>query len=104
MKRPSQDVAGRPKIRDARPDVAGRSLSRNQIGLASYCRVLHDPASTASNDAALIEDFADFLGGGGDLEAEEGVGPDPVFQERLRRRLWRNYVVSHFRNAEKETH
>jgi hypothetical protein len=30
--------------------------------------------------------------------------PDPVFQERLRRRLWRSYVVSHLSNAGKETH
>jgi hypothetical protein len=104
MKRPSQDVAGRPKVPDARSDVAGRSFSRNQVEFASYCRALHDPASTAADDAALIEDFADFLGGGGDFEAEAGVGPDPAFQERLRRRLWRNFVVSHIGNAGKETH
>ena len=104
MKRPSQDVAGRPKVRDLRPDVAGRSISRNQIEVGSYCRALHDPASTVVDDAALLEDFTEFIGGDEDFETGELPAPDPVFQERLRRRLWRGYVVSRLGLAGKETH
>jgi hypothetical protein len=56
------------------------------------------------DDAALIEDFAEFIGGDEYFETGMLAAPDPVFQERLRRRLWRSYVVSHLRNAGKETH
>jgi len=104
MKRPSEDVAGRPKVRDAGPDVAGQSISSNSIDGASHCHDLYDPMSTAADDAALIEDFADFLGCDEDFEAGGLPAPDPVFKERLRRRLWRHYVVSHLRNAGKEPH
>lgn len=105
MKRPSQDVAGRPRGRNVRPDVAGRSISSSQIELtSSYCRALYDPASAAVDDAALIEDFTEFIGGDEYFETGKLAAPDPVFQERLRRRLWRSYVVSYLRNAGKEIH
>jgi len=104
MKRPSQDVAGRPRVRNVRPDVAGRSISSSQVELTSYCRALYDPASTAVDDAALIEDFTEFIGGDEYFETGKLPAPDPVFQERLRRRLWRSYVVSYLRNAGKEIH
>ena len=104
MKRPSQDVAGRPKVRDARPDVAGQSISKRAIDVASYSHALHDPMSPAADDAALIEGFADFLAGDEDFGTGALPAADPVFRERLQRRLWRNYVVSHLRNVGKETH
>ena len=85
MKRPSQDVAGRPRVRNVRPDVAGRSFSRHQVDYPSYCRALYDPASTAVDDAALIEDFTEFIGGDEYFETGKLPAPDPVFQERLRR-------------------
>lgn len=104
VKRPSQDVAGRPKLRDVRPAVAGQSISRSTTDVASYCHSLHDPISTAADDAALIEDFVDFLAGGEGFETGGLPAIDPAFMERLRRRLWRNYVVSHLRNVGKEPH
>jgi hypothetical protein len=104
MKRPSQDLAGGPKIRDVRPDVAGQSISRDAGDVASYCHALRDSMSSAADHAALIEDFADFLVGDEGFEAGRLPAADRVFRERLRRRLWRHYVVSNLRNVGKKAH
>lgn len=104
MNRPSQDVAGRPKIRAARLEVAGSEFSRRTTDVASYRRALHGPMSTAAAEAALLEDFADFLLGDEGFEAGRLPAPDPAFRERLRRRLWRNHIVSTLCNVGKETH
>jgi len=98
MKRQVQDVAGRPRVRDARSDVAGRTIMRSAIALESYCHVLRDPAPAANQDAMLIEDFRDFLAADEGLEARSRLAPDPVFKERLRRRVWRNFVISQLGN------
>ena len=104
MKRPSQDVAGRPRVHLARSNVAGRSISRNSNELASVCHVFRDPMPSAIDDATLIEEFGEFLTGN---EGFDGIGlpaPDPLFGERLRRRLWKNFVLSYLGNGGKETH
>lgn len=107
MKRPSQDVAGRPKGRSGRrPDVAGSPISRTASDVvARHCDVLlHTPLSSFADEAGLISDFADFLAGDEGFEAGSPNAPDPVFMERFRRRLWRHYIVSHRRNAGRATH
>jgi hypothetical protein len=104
MKRPSQDVAGRPRVHPARSNVAGRSIPRNSNELASVCHVFRDPLPIAIDDAALIEEFREFLTGNEGFDAIELPAPDPIFSERLRRRLWRNFVLSHLSNGGKETH
>lgn len=99
MKRPNQDVAGRPRAHHAKPDVADRSaISRRAIDLAAYReqrRDLRDPMFTAAEDAVLLEEFIDFLGGDDDFETE--TLSDPVFRERLRSRLWLNLVLARSR-------
>jgi hypothetical protein len=108
MKRPLQDVAGRPKVRDALPDVAGRMVSPGTLDLdwqvQSYCHVLRDPLPTAADDATLIEDFRDFLAGDDGSDSERLPLPDPIFRDRLRRRLWINFVHSHLGKAGEKLH
>jgi hypothetical protein len=103
MKRPNQDVAGRPRVHHAKPDVAGRSaISRKAIDLAAYRQHrqdLRDPMSTAADDAVLLEEFMDFLDGDDDFETATMSAPDPVFRERLRSRLWLNFVLARSRNG-----
>ena len=100
MKRPSQDVAGRPRIHESRPDVAGRpAVSRSVIDPAAFHRDFHDRTSTGADDAVLMEEFVEFLGGEDDFEVGEVLAPDPVFRERLRSRLWRNYVLAVLRRG-----
>jgi len=60
--------------------------------------------SMAAAEAALIDDFADFLAGGEASDAELLPTADPAFEERLRRRLWRSFLASHLRDAGKEIH
>ncbi len=104
MKRPNQDVAGRPRIRDARLDSLGPFAGRRATDNVSYCRGLHDPMSTAAGEAALIDDFADFLADGEARDAELLPTADPAFEERLRRRLWRKFLASHLRDSGNEIH
>lgn len=104
MKRPGHDVAGRPRVCDPEPDVAGRPISSNAIGRTSFGDVLHILRSSRTDDAELIEDFADFLARDEDCRAEELPAADALFSERLRRRLWKNFVISQLRNVGKETH
>lgn len=104
MKRLGQDLAGRPKGSGARRrDVAGCSISRRVREAAMYCTRI-ESARTAPDDALLVQDFEDFLSGGATFEARTGLVPDPVFVERLRQRLWRNYLVSQHRNARTTIH
>jgi hypothetical protein len=106
MKRPSQDVAGRAKAREDRPHVhvVGQSGGRRATDSVSYCRGLYDPSSTVAEDAALLEDFADFLAGDDASDAELLPTPDPAFKERLRRRLWRTFAGSTLRGRGNEIH
>jgi hypothetical protein len=59
---------------------------------------------TAIDDATLIEEFREFLTGNEGFDAIGSPVPDPIFSERLRRRLWRNFVLSHLRSGGKKTH
>lgn len=104
MKRPNQDVAGRPKVLDGRPDVAGSRIALDAADVASSRRARHGPMSSAADDAMLLEDFTDFLIGNEGFEMRGLPAPDPGFRERLRRRLWKNYVVSHLRKGGREIH
>lgn len=94
MKRPIQDVAGRPREREVRPDVAGRIILRRTSDLESCCHMFRDSMTTASEEASLIEDFRDFLAGDEDFDSVGRPEPDPIFRERLRRKVWRQFVVS----------
>ncbi len=94
----------RPRVHPARSKVAGRSISRNSNELASVCHVLRDPKPPATDDATLVEEFREFLTGNEGFDEIGLPAPDPIFSERLRRRLWRNFVLSHLGNGGKETH
>lgn len=101
MKRVDQDVAGRPRERVARRDVAGVSFGKrsalSDADVASYRHALDDPMATVAEDAVLFEDFVEFLAGDDDLDSGPAPAPDPEFRDRLRKRLWRRYVLTHLR-------
>lgn len=91
MKRPVQEVAGGPRFRARRDDVAGRS---RLDAVARRTDLQGVGPSITAEDAALFEDFVEFLSDEDALEIGPGSIPDPIFQERLRGRLWRNLVMS----------
>ena len=99
MKRMDGDVVGRPKIRGLRRDVAGIPLPRRQEDVASFRHALDDPMGTDRGMVELMADFDEFMTGGDETLGAEGEGeravPDPVFRERLRRRLWRTQLMTH---------
>ncbi|MCA9505454.1 MAG: hypothetical protein H6748_19005 [Spirochaetaceae bacterium] len=46
---------------------------------------------TAALDRALLAEFTEFLSDGARVRSL--ARPDPIFRERLRRRLWRTFLV-----------
>lgn len=62
------------------------------------------PIVVAAEEAELLADFADFMSG--DEEFDNGLlpNPDPTFKERLRRRLWRTFVMGYLRGGGDSTH
>jgi len=56
----------------------------------AFRHVGHDPVAKAFAEAAVIEDFIDFLEDDGDFGVPVLPAPDPLFRERLRRRIWRS--------------
>lgn len=107
MKRPSQQVAGGPRLREVRPAVAGRpALGRAADALSTAASLrLGAPMGVSSEDAELLADFADFMSGE-EEELEAGLLPeaDRTFKDRLRRRLWRTFVMGYLRGGGNSTH
>ena len=103
MKRTNEDVVGRPRMREMRRDVAGVSIAPPILEVASFRHALDDPMGTEQSDARLLADFEEFMSGDTEIESGELPPPDPVFRERLRRRLWRTHVMTHLRDGG-ETH
>ena len=92
MKRPNPEVSGLPKRLGSWADVAGRRL-RPATEVAT-----HRLEPSVRRDAALIENFADFLDGEDETENATLAFWDVSFMERLRRRLWRNFVLAPWRS------
>jgi hypothetical protein len=64
-----------------------------------------DPTSSlATEEADLLNDFADFMSGEEELDLGLLPAPDATFRERLRRRLWRSFVLSYLRGGGKASH
>lgn len=100
MKRVHQDVAGRPFRGKSRAAETGPTL-HSPLGL--------DVASFLDSNPARVEidEFAEFLGletvGSDASNRDRDVPPDadPVFRERLRRRLWQVHQLTQLkRNSE----
>lgn len=92
MKRTSQAVVGGPTVAESgSPDVAGASMHR---GVSEVALCVDGLGDACVCDAAQAEEFADFLAG--DVAAKTPTFPaaDPIFRERLRRRLWRIHVLT----------
>jgi hypothetical protein len=94
MKRTSQVVAGGPTVaetvvEEGSPDVAGASTQRAVSPVA-----LSVDGSGDVSDAALREEFAEFLSGDGAVETLTLPVADPIFRERLRRRLWQIHLLT----------
>lgn len=103
MKRSNEDVIGRPRLANLRSDVAGARLPSPILEVASFRHAFDDPMGTAREEAQLLADFADFMTGDAQFESGELPLPNPVFRERLRRRLWRTHLMTHLRDGG-ETH
>ena len=104
MKRIDDDVVGRPRTQALRRDVAGISLPCWPDDVASFRHALNDPMATGRRLAELRADFEDFMAAGeAPLDGGEIAIPDPVFRERLRRRLWRTRLMTLGRDGG-ETH
>lgn len=103
MKRSNADVIGRPRLVNLRSDVAGARLSFPNSDVASFRHTFDDPMGSAREETQLLADFADFMTGDAQFESGELPLPDPVFRERLRRRLWRTHVMTHLGDGG-ETH
>ena len=112
-----RDVAG--AVRDTGRVAAGSSASgRGALGpqathaVASFRHAtdrlratrIHAAAHAAGasgsrvrkqEEAALLSEFADFMSVDSDAQVSRWRSPNPVFQERLRRRLWRTHVLAH---------
>lgn len=91
MKRTHQDYVGRPLTDKPRPDVVGRPISLAPADVASF---LDARAERSESDERMVSEFAEFLSGFADPEAPILPDADPVFQERLRRRLWRLHLLA----------
>jgi len=95
MKRIDGDVVGRPRTNGLRRNVAGIGLPRFPEGVASFWHALEDPMGTGRRLADLQWDFDDFMTScEATLDGGELAIPDPVFRERLRRRLWRTQLMT----------
>ncbi|MCR9093547.1 MAG: hypothetical protein NXI30_04970 [bacterium] len=111
MKRMMQDVVGRPITRETTRgyarDVAGASFAPITLDVASFRHALDDPMGTAETDAEWLAEFSEFMAGDDELDRAAKSGgrssPDPMFRERLRRRLWRTHVLANVRDSG-ETH
>lgn len=95
MKRIDEDVVGRPRKSRLRRDVAGIRLSRGSGDVASFRHALDDPMGSGRRLAGLRADFEEFMmAGESPLGGGELPFPDPVFRERLLRRLWRTQLMT----------
>ena len=103
MKRSNEDVVGRPRSAAMTQDVAGAPIAPRSLDVASFRHALDDPMGTAETDAELMAEFAEFMDGDQAFERGELPEPDPMFRERLRRRLWRTHVLANLRDGG-ETH
>lgn len=70
-------------------------MKRTHEGVAGWPR---DPVSVLDRADRWASDFAEFMEEGARSTPHVSVGPDrtpdPVFQERLRRRLWRMHLMA----------
>ena len=95
MKRTTQDYVGRPgrhPVRSKGPeDVAGSRRPQALVEVASF---LDARGEETDSDHSIVEEFADFLAGDSVQDDPFLPAVDPVFKERLRRRLWRLHLLS----------
>lgn len=103
MKRSMRDVVGLPRNDDYRQDVAGVPPVARRLDVASFRHPFDDPMAMAETDAEWAADFAEFMDGDAAFERGELPEPDPLFRERLHRRLWRTHVIMNLRDGG-ETH
>jgi len=83
-----------------RPAVAGRPSSNPTLDVFSIVSSTYDPIVVAAAEAELMADFADFMNGEDELDSGLLPTPDPTFKERLRRRLWRTFLMSYLRGGD----
>lgn len=102
MKRSSHELAGGPRLGSVQPAVAGRRApeATKVVASTSSISATHPMAQGAADEAALLRDFVDFMGGDEDLDPGLLPAPDPTFRERLRRRFWWIFVMTYLRDGE----
>ena len=95
MKRSQEGFAGWPGRLASSNDVAGASgAGHASATFASYLDARSSRTGLMDAPRGMARDFAEFIE---DPETSAGplAEPDPVFQERLRRRLWRMHLLTH---------
>jgi len=105
VKLSSQEVAGGRRLREEESPVAGQPASSAVREVATASFVVRGPAAKlVADEAELLADFADFMSGEEELELGLVPTPDPTFKERLRRRLWRVFIMTSIRGGGDTSH
>jgi hypothetical protein len=105
MKRSSHEVAGGPRLRNLPRAVAGRPAPSAGVDVFTTRPALRrDPIAIAAEEAEVLADFAEFMNAEDDFESGPLPPPDQTFKERLRRRLWRTFVMGFLRGGGDSTH
>ncbi len=94
---------GAARLRPMRPEPELRGSTALASGSGVDASLLRRSSDDAlgpwASDAELLTDFTDFMGGPFRLRSGEPACPDPVFRERLRRRLWRTHAHTRLRET-----
>ena len=91
MKRTMHDHFGRSVVEKAQTDRFGAARPETVCEVASF---LDAGADYIDSEETLLREFAEFSSGESDPEQAALPPVDPIFKERLRRRLWRLHVLS----------
>lgn len=91
MKRTTQDYAGRPALERRSSGVTRRSSLLPVGDVASFMDA-RGPVVHSADD--ILNEFEDFMAGASGSMTSIASPPDPVFKERLRRRLWRLHLMT----------
>jgi len=98
MKRNLGDLSIDSSLRAWRREEAGVAALNPVCEVASHLGVAGEGGGFDRRGVWLTEEFADFLAGAGAGD-DDRSSPNPIFRERLRRRLWRLHALTRLRDG-----